>query len=156
MPMQSQHFSSPQTRCGRHFLNSCRAFAAVYTDILHPWCWKFTQSLVPSIHKPSRYIFTLLWYRNWNGSVSGKYGSHWSCSAGSRSPQALFYTILPVHRISIIKSRWSLTTDIVNGSIYCMYIAPRGVGTGGQGGLGPKTFWQGCWPGPENMKVLNS
>ena len=145
MPMQSQHFSSPQTRSGRHFLNSCRAFAAVYTDIIHPGCWKFSQRLVPSIHKPSRYIFTLLCYRNRNGSVSAKPGGRRSCLAGSRSPQALFYTILPVHGISVIKSRCSLTTDIVISSFYCMYIYTCSThGSRNRGG-------QGAGPRPQNI-----
>ena len=45
---------------------------------------------------------------------------HW---AGSRSPQRLFctkiHTKLSVHRISVIKTRQSLTTEIVNSSFYC-------------------------------------
>ena len=49
MPMQSQHFSSPQIWSGSHFLNSRNTFAAVYTDILHLCHSMFTQKVVPSL-----------------------------------------------------------------------------------------------------------
>ena len=46
------------------FLNSPNAHAALYTDILHLSCSKYTQKVVPSLHKPTtRYMYmcTLLW-----------------------------------------------------------------------------------------------
>ena len=125
MPMQSQHFSSPPIWRGRHFPNSRNALAAVYTDILHLCCSKFTQKVVPSLHKPTtRYMCTLLWshtqvHVHVNGSVCAKSGGRWSRSAGSRSPQRLFCTEWSVHGISVIKSRRSLTTKIVKSTFNC-------------------------------------
>ena len=40
----------------------------------------------------------------------------WSHLAGSCSIQRLFFTKSSLHRISVIKIRWSLTTEIVNSS----------------------------------------
>ena len=120
MPMQSQHFSSPQIPNGRHFLNSRNALAAtcIYTDILHLCCSKFTQKLVPSLHKPTtRYMCTAVHYGpilqvvHVNGSVHAKSGCRWSHSAGSRSPQRLFCTKSSMQIILIIKTRCSLTTE---------------------------------------------
>ena len=42
--------------------------------------------------------------------------------AGSRSPQRLFCTKSSTHGISVIKTRWSLTTENVNSSFYCTCI----------------------------------
>ena len=57
-----------------------------------------------------------------NGSVYAKSGGRWSCSAGNRSTQRLFCTKSSMHGISIINTRWSLTTEIVNivQSFYCL------------------------------------
>ena len=54
-----------------------------------------------------------------NSSVCAKSGGRWSSSAGSRLTQRLFYTKSSMHGISVIKTRWSLTTEIVNSSFYC-------------------------------------
>ena len=126
MPMQSHHFSSPQIGSGRHFPNSRNALAAVYTDILHLGCSKFAQKVVPSLHKPTtRYMCTLLWshiqvHLHVNGSVCAKSCGRWSPSAGSRSPQRLFCTKSFLNRISAIKTRWSLTKEIVKSSFHCI------------------------------------
>ena len=55
-----------------------------------------------------------------NGFVHAKSDCCWSHLAGSCSPQRLFCTKSSVHGISVIKTRWSLTTDIVNSSFYCI------------------------------------
>ena len=67
-----------------------RTVATIYTDILHLCCSK----LVPSIHKPTtRYTCTLLWsHTQVHLHVRAKSGGRWSRSAGSRSPQRLFFT----------------------------------------------------------------
>ena len=71
---------------------------------------------------------TLLWshtqvymymYVHVNGFVCAKSGGLWSLWACSRSPQKLFCTKLFVHRISIVKTRWSLTSEIVKSSFHC-------------------------------------
>ena len=49
MPMQSQHFSSPQIQSQSLFRNGRNALAVVYTDILHLCGSKFTQKVVQSI-----------------------------------------------------------------------------------------------------------
>ena len=71
----------------RHFLNSRNALAAVYTDILHLCCSKFTKKVVPILHKPTtRYVCTLLWshtqvHLHVSCSVHAKSGGRWShCS----------------------------------------------------------------------------
>ena len=56
-----------------------------------------------------------------NGSVCAKSGGLWSHLAGSRSTPWLFCTKSSMHGISAIKTRWSLTTEIVNSSFYCMH-----------------------------------
>ena len=124
MPMQSQHFSSPQIRSGRHFLNSCNALAAVYTYILHLCCSKFTQKVVPSLHKPiTRYMCTLLcrYMYMWMALCMQNLvvGQRWSRWAGSRSPRRLICTKSSMHGISVIKIRRSLTTGIVKSSFHC-------------------------------------
>ena len=101
--------------------------AAVYTDIVHLCSSKFTQKVVPSLHKPTRrYMCTLLWshtqvhvYVHVNGSVCAKSGGCWSRSAGTRSPQRLVCTKSSMHGSSVIKTKWSLTTEIVNSSFSC-------------------------------------
>ena len=65
-----------------------------------------------------------------NGSVHAKSGGHWSHSTGSRSPQRLFCTKSSVHRISVIKTRWSLTTEVISSSFYCIQYCNTGVGNG--------------------------
>ena len=94
--------------------------------------FQFTQKVVPSLHKPTtRYMCTLLWshtqvHLHVNGSVHAKSGGRWSRSAGSRSPQRLFCTERSVHGISVIKSRRSLTTEIVKSSFNCSTIEKYG------------------------------
>ena len=153
MAMQSQHFSSPQTRSGRHSLNSCKALSAVYTAILHPCSLKLTQRVFPSIHQRTSYIFTLLWSHTTSRCICTwlcECKTWWSLVMFGRqsSPLALFCTKLLLHGNSIIKSRWPLTTKIVNSSFYCMYIAPRGVGTEGPRGPRPPNILTGwmAWP----------
>ena len=88
--------------------------------ILHLCCSKFAQKVVPILHSPTtKYMCTLLWsILQVKGSVRAKSGGWWSHSAGSRSPQKLLCTKSSMHEISVIKIRWSLTTDIVNSSFY--------------------------------------
>ena len=57
-------------------------------------------------------------YLHVNGYVRAKSGGRWSRSAGSRSPQRLEWS---VHGISVIKRRWSLTTEIVKSSFNCRW-----------------------------------
>ena len=114
MPMQSQHCSSPQIRSGRHFLNSSNVF-----KVLHKWLFQAYTSL-----QQPRYMCTLLWSHtrvnlHVNGSVRAKSGGRCSRSAGSRSPRRLFCTNSFVHGISVIKTRRSLTTEIVKSSFHC-------------------------------------
>ena len=92
--------SSPQNPSRRHFPNIRKNI------ILHLCCSKFVQKVVPSLHKPTtRYMFTLPWV---NGSVCAKSGQ-----SGHVHPRS------SVHEILVIKSRWSLTTEIVKSSFNC-------------------------------------
>ena len=104
MLMQSHRFSSPQH--GRHFQNSCNTLAAVYNDILRLCCSKF-------------YIWSLLWSHTqvhvhgpWSGWAD-LYKTIWAW-AGLHSGKVC--TNLSVHGISVINTRWSLTTEIVKSS----------------------------------------
>ena len=78
------------------------------------------------IHKPTpRHMCTLLWshtqvHVHVNCSVRVKSGSRWSCSAGSHLSQSLFCTESSMRGISVIKSRRSLTTEIIKSSFNCM------------------------------------
>ena len=77
-----------------------------------------------SLQQGTVYMCTQMWshtqvHLRVNGSVCAKSGGRWSRSAGSRSPQRLFCTKLSVHEISVIKGRWSLTTEIVKSSFNC-------------------------------------
>ena len=61
MPIQSQPFLLLKFGSGRHFWTVPITLAAVYTDILHLCCSKFTLKVVPSLHKPTtKYMCTLL------------------------------------------------------------------------------------------------
>ena len=59
-----------------------------------------------------------------NGSLCAKSGGHWSYSAGSHSTQTFLYKS-SMHGISVIKTRWSLTIEIVNVSVYCTFYQTR-------------------------------
>ena len=97
LSMQSQHFSSPGIQRGRHFLNSPNALAAVYTDILHLCCSKFTKggSKLTQAYNKVHVYSTVVPY-------SGTFTCKWLCAckiwwslvklAGSPSPQRLFCT----------------------------------------------------------------
>ena len=52
-----------------------------------------------------------------NGTEHAKSASHWSCLAGSCLPQRLFCTKSSLHGISVIKTIWSLTTEVVKSSL---------------------------------------
>ena len=78
MPMQSQHFSFSQNRSGSHFRTVPMHLQAVYTDILSLLHRRWFQVYILQV----------------NGSVHAKFGSRWSRSAGSRSPQKLLYKII--------------------------------------------------------------
>ena len=107
------------------FLMVVRSLAAVYTDILHLCCLKFIQKVVSSLHKPTtRYMCTLLWSQYsgtcaWKLLCVCKIWQSLVTLAGSHSPQRRFCTKSSLHRISVIKTRWSLTTEIINSSFYC-------------------------------------
>ena len=58
-------------------------------------------------------------------SCPPKSGSRWSRLAGSRSKQGLFCTKSSVRGISVIKTRWSLTTEIINNTFYCIALLLR-------------------------------
>ena len=123
MPMQSQHFSSPPIRSGRHF-GTVAMHLQLYTLISYIFA-------VQSLHNRWFQAYTSLQQGTCvlycghrlqaNGSVRAKSGGRWSRSAGSRSPQRLFCTKSSVHGISVIKGRWSLTTEIVKSSFNCIY-----------------------------------
>ena len=53
-----------------------------------------------------------------NDSVYVKFGGHWSCLAGGRLAQRLFCTKSSVQGISVIKTTWFLTTEIINRGFY--------------------------------------
>ena len=81
---------------------------------------KFTQKVVPSLHKPTtRYMCTLLC--SYTPGEWLRVCKIWSRSAGSRSTQRPFCTKSSMHGNSVIKTRWSLTTEIVNSSFHCMF-----------------------------------
>ena len=107
--------SSPQIGSGRHFQQS------------HLCCSKFTQRVVPSLHKPTTRSCVLYSgphtqvHVDVHGSVHATSGSRWSHSAGHWSPQKLFCTKSSMHRILAIKTRWSLTTKFVNSSFGCIW-----------------------------------
>ena len=71
---------------------------------------------VQSLHK--RWFHTQV-HVHVNGSVLANLGVAAHCSAGSRSPQRLFYAEPSVHKILVIKSRWSLTTEIIKSTFNC-------------------------------------
>ena len=60
------------------------------------------------------------------------------------SPKRLFCTKSSVHGISVIKTRWSFTTEIVNSSFYCNELyslfLSQGIGDSGQGLLNGLLF----------------
>ena len=67
---------------------------------------------------------TQLWFHtqvhvHLNGSVGAKTGGRWSRLAGSHSSQRLFCTKSSFHGSLVIKSRLSLTTEIVKSSFDC-------------------------------------
>ena len=121
MPMQSQYFSSPRIRSRKHFRNS-HNHLQLYTLISYIFA-------VQSLHNRWFQAYTSLQQGTCvlycghrlqvNGSVRAKSGGRWSRSAGSRSPQRLFCTKSSMHGISVIKGRWSLTTEIVKSSFNC-------------------------------------
>ena len=79
--------------------------------------------MVQNLHKPTtRYMCTLLWSYTPGEcfcAMCAKSCSRRSCSAGSRSPQRLICTKSSMDGISVIKTRWSLSTEVVNSSFYC-------------------------------------
>ena len=60
-----------------------------------------------------------------NGLVHAKSGGSWSRLAGSRSPQRLFGTKSSVHWTSVIKTRQSLTIEIIKSSFHCTSMGRR-------------------------------
>ena len=71
------------------------------------------------------YMCILLWshtqvHIHVNGSMRAKSGGRWSRWAGKCSPQRLFFTKSSLHGISVIKIRWSLTTEIVK-AVFTVY-----------------------------------
>ena len=97
----------------------------VYTHILHLCSSKSTKKVVPSLHNPQDKGTCVLYcgpILQVNDFVGAKSGSHWSRSAGSCSPQKLFCTKSFMRGISVIKSRWSLNTEVVNSSFCCTCI----------------------------------
>ena len=88
-PCKVNTFFSSKSKRFKTFSEQSQPFAAVYTDILHLCCA----------------------CKIWRSLVTS--------GAGSRSPQRLFCTESSMHGISIIKSRRSLTTEIVKSSFNC-------------------------------------
>ena len=105
----------------RHYQRSPNALAAEYTDILYHCCSKFTQKIVPSLHKPTTwYMCTLVWshaqvHVHLNGSVHIKSGGCWSCWAVDHHRDFS----LQVHGILVINTWWSLSTDILKSRFHC-------------------------------------
>ena len=95
-----------------------KSTAAVYTDIVHLCASKFTQKVVLSLPKPTtRYMCTQLWSHSPGEWLCASKSVHsWSPSSGSHSPQKLFCAKSSMHGISVIKTRWSFNTEIVNNS----------------------------------------
>ena len=95
------------------------------TDILHLYCSKFIQKVVPSLDQATaRYMCTILWsHTPATCTCTCKWlcvcKIWWSHSAGSHSPQRFFCKISYMNGISAIKTRWSLTTEIIKSSFYC-------------------------------------
>ena len=117
-------------------INHCMCYAcAMHAIVCALWtsynnCIKCTLYIfeVQSLHKRWFQAYTSLTKVHVYSTVVSSLGD-WLCvckiwcslvsSAGSLSPQTLFCTKSFVHGILVI-NRWSLTTEIVNSSFYCM------------------------------------